>query len=375
MYSHSFDLAISKLHMLGYSDLFERQYRYLWTSFLNHEDRAVLLKDIDGITVSECPDYEVLNESDAIIGRRSIHEVAILKLNGGLGTTMGCDGPKSLIPVTPEFTFLDIIFKQVEVLRHSVSVSVPLYLMDSFATHEDTKKACTSFQCYQFLQHQVPRLDAMTFEPISVPNSPDLEWAPPGHGDVFWSIYDLGILDSLLKQGIKYLFISNSDNLGATFDTKILGMLVSHNLDMIMEVSQRTALDVKGGAIVKQGSRYRLLERAQVQKEDISQFEDVSKFSVFNTNSIWINLDVLLQRLKLGKFELPVIANPKTIEGRSVIQLEMAMGSAIEVFDKVSLLKVPKSRFLPVKKIEDLMRLRSAISHISTEGELVMRDV
>ena len=168
------------------------------------------------------------------------------------------------------------------------------------------------------------------------------------------------------------MFISNSDNLGATFDTRILGMMVRENLDMVMEVSKRTALDVKGGAIVKHGDRFRLLERAQVQESELSQFEDIDRFSVFNTNSIWVDLKSLKQRLLDHRFELPVIVNPKVVEDEPIIQLEMAMGAAIEIFDRVQLLHVPKSRFLPVKKVEDLIRLRSLVQCISESGHLVM---
>ncbi len=341
-------------------------------SFFDCQTFSVPLRDVDGVSVSDCPDYTRLSLEDEELGRQCVDQVAILKLNGGLGTTMGCNGPKSLIPVFGTITFLDIIFRQVDYLRQSTGVQVPLFLMDSFATHNDTHTALNGFDCRLFLQHQVPRIDAELMEPVSFPSFPNQEWAPPGHGDVFWSIYDLGILDAFLADGIRYLFISNSDNLGASFDMRILGMMARQRLEMVMEVAERTALDVKGGTIVRRGGCLKLLERAQVLESELPDFEDIHRFSVFNTNSIWVDLQVLKTRLIEHRFELPVIVNPKTVEGKSVIQLEMAMGAAIEIFDRVQLLHVPRSRFLPVKKMDDLTRLRSVVQGVSNFGKLLL---
>lgn len=44
-----------------------------------------------------------------------LNKLAVLKLNGGLGTTMGCVGPKSAIEVRDGMTFLDLSVRQIEV--------------------------------------------------------------------------------------------------------------------------------------------------------------------------------------------------------------------------------------------------------------------
>jgi UTP--glucose-1-phosphate uridylyltransferase len=69
-----------------------------------------------------------------------LDKLAVLKLNGGLGTTMGCTGPKSVIEVRNGLTFLDLIVKQIENLNHTYGSDVPLVLMNSFNTHDDTLK-------------------------------------------------------------------------------------------------------------------------------------------------------------------------------------------------------------------------------------------
>ena len=52
-----------------------------------------------------------------------LNKLAVLKLNGGLGTTMGCVGPKSVIEVREGMTFLDLSVRQIEVSLFSISLS------------------------------------------------------------------------------------------------------------------------------------------------------------------------------------------------------------------------------------------------------------
>jgi UDP-N-acetylglucosamine pyrophosphorylase len=74
---------------------------------------------------------------------------------------------------------------------------------------------------------------------------------PPGHGDIYPSLLGSGMLDALVSEGIKYLFVSNSDNLGATLDLQLLQHFASTNAPFMMEVCERTAADKKGGHLAR----------------------------------------------------------------------------------------------------------------------------
>eukprot|EP00766_Chilomastix_caulleryi_P000489 gnl/Chilomastix_caulleri/1479.p1 GENE.gnl/Chilomastix_caulleri/1479~~gnl/Chilomastix_caulleri/1479.p1 ORF type:complete len:87 (-),score=29.61 gnl/Chilomastix_caulleri/1479:218-478(-) len=80
---------------------------------------------------------------------------------------------------------------------------------------------------------------------------------------------------------------------------------------------------------------------------------------MFNTANIWINLKAWLAE---KSFDLPIIYNPKVIDGdsgkASIVQLEMGVGSALSHFNSV-IIKVPRHRFIPVKLTCDLLRLQS----------------
>eukprot|EP00871_Galdieria_phlegrea_P005504 jgi/Galph1/5955/GphlegSOOS_G4545.1 len=296
-----------------------------------------------------------------------LKKLAVLKLNGGLGTTMGCVGPKSVIEVRGETTFLDLIVQQIEhINRKYPEANVPLLLMNSFNTDADTAKIIKKYQDTQvtimtFQQSRFPRILKDSLQPFPLTHSSynREDWYPPGHGDLFESIESTGIIDTLLAQGKEYLFISNVDNLGATVDLNILKMINDSGCEYCMELTDKTRADVKGGTLISYDGQVTLLEVAQVPKEHTEEFKSVKKFKVFNTNNIWLNLRAVKKRVKEGKMDLDIIANTKTVGDQKVIQLETAVGSAIRYFENARGVNVPRSRFLPVKSTSDLLLVQS----------------
>ena len=73
-------------------------------------------------------------------------------------------------------------------------------------------------------------------QPAVYAENPSMEWCPPGHGDIYPSLLGSGMMDRLLEQGIKFAFVSNSDNLGATLDLKLLEFFSSSGKPFVMEV-------------------------------------------------------------------------------------------------------------------------------------------
>jgi UTP--glucose-1-phosphate uridylyltransferase len=305
----------------------------------------------------------------------ALERVAVLKLNGGLGTSMGMSGPKSLLSVKEGHTFLDVIVRQVLHLREQHGARIPLIFMNSFATRDDTLAALEGYPELKldrlpldFMQGRVPKLLEDGFEPVSWEPDPSLEWAPPGHGDVFTSLETSGVLAALLDQGYEYLFLSNSDNLGAVLEPRILTWFAREGLPFVSEVVDRTQADRKGGHLARRrdGGGLVLRETAQVPDEDRAYFEDNERHRFFNANSIWVSLPALRRTLDAqgGVLGLPMIVNRKTVDPRDpssprVVQLETAMGAAIGVFEGASAVHVPRARFAPVKTTSHLLVVRS----------------
>ncbi|HUF63434.1 MAG TPA: UTP--glucose-1-phosphate uridylyltransferase [Verrucomicrobiales bacterium] len=301
-------------------------------------------------------------------------KTVVIKLNGGLGSSMGLDRAKSLLTVRPGSTFLDLIARQILALRHISGEPVPFLLMDSYATSRDTREFLLRYpelgppESWELMQNRIPKVDAHTFLPASWPADLDLEWCPPGHGDLYPSLLGSGWIERLLEQGVRFAFVSNADNLGATLDPGLLQHFAKSGAPFLMEVTRRTPADRKGGHIALDAVSNALLlrESAQCPPGDEEAFQDIDRHRYFNTNNIWFRLDALRDALAEhgGALPLPVIRNPKTIDPRDpaspqVYQLETAMGAAIACFPEAAALSVDRERFAPVKTTDDLFVLRS----------------
>ncbi len=321
----------------------------------------------------------------------NLGEVVVIKLNGGLGTGMGLQGPKSLLDVRDGTNFIDLMVRQILSLRHKSGRNVRLLLMNSFSTSQDTldhlnrykDEGLASADEVEMMQNMIPKIDANTLAPVSWPNDPEQEWCPPGHGDVYPALVGSGWLDRLLADGVKYAFVSNSDNLGAILDPVLLDFFADSGAPFLMEVTRRTAADKKGGHLAKRSRDGRLLLRevAQCPDDDLEEFQNIDKHRYFNTNNLWLNLEKLKAQLKAdsGVLPLPMIKNKKTVDPREpqstpVYQLEIAMGSAIECFEGALAIEVPRSRFAPVKTTADLLALRSDAYEVLSDGQVRLRE-
>jgi UDP-N-acetylglucosamine pyrophosphorylase len=315
-------------------------------------------------------------------------QTVVLRLNGGLGTSMGLEKAKSLLRVRGELTFLDVIVRQFLQLRGAVSPELGLLFMNSFSTSSDTVAALSNYpqlgdpKRLELMQNKVPKIEAKSLAPIDWPPNPSLEWSPPGHGDIYPSLLASGLFEQFLEGGKKFLFVSNSDNLGATLDLRLLHFFADSDAPFLMEVTARTPADRKGGHLARRTSDQRLLlrESAQCRTEDFEAFQDIERHRYFNTNNLWIRLDALRAELDRGNgvLPLPLIRNEKTVDPRvkstpKVFQLETAMGAAIECFEGAGAVEVPRSRFSPVKSTADLLGVRSDAYELDAEFRLELR--
>ncbi len=326
-----------------------------------------LIPEQDIRPVAELPSSEDFSKDLADLGSEVLPQTILLKLNGGLGTGMGLEKAKSLLSIKDGLTFLDIIAKQAELC------GIPLVLMDSFSTRDDSLAALSKYPALQrdipldFLQNKVPKITRNDLSPALWPQEPRLQWCPPGHGDIYTALLTSGMLDQLLTKGYRYAFVSNSDNLGAVIDKGILGYFASLELPFMMEVAHRTEADKKGGHLARlENGQLILRESAQCPEVDEATFQDISRHRFFNTNNLWINLPELrdLMAARDNVLGLAMICNGKTVDPRDanstpVFQLETAMGSAIAVFEGAGAVIIPKTRFAPIKKTSDLLDVRS----------------
>ena len=340
---------------------------------------AAELAVVDDVTESAALD-RYRDAGIAALGR-----AVVIKLNGGLGTTMGLTQAKSLLPVKGDLTFLDIIIRQVLHLRRAHGVRLPLVLMNSFRTRADSERTLARYPELasdvpaDFLQHQVPRILASDLSPVSWPRNPEHEWYPPGHGDIYAALQTSGVLRALLDAGVQYAFVSNADNLGAVLAPEFLGWIAAEGVPFVMEVCNRSEADRKGGHIARRrDGRLMLRELSQCPDEEIENFQDIGRWRYFNTNTLWLDLHALARVLDAGGgiVDLPLIVNRKPVDpdelsSPQVIQLETAMGAGIALFDGARALHVTRARFVPVKSTSDLLALWSDAYELADDYRVI----
>ena len=339
-----------------------------------------LIRETEIRPVASLPDVESFSETLGDHGVDCLDQTVVIKLNGGLGTSMGLAKAKSLLPVKEALSFLDIIARQ------AINSRVPLVLMNSFSTRDDSLAVLNKYDELDgliprdFVQHKVPKIRQDTLEPATYAQDSDLEWNPPGHGDIYTALVTSGMLANLLNQGYRYAFVSNADNLGAVMDTRILGYFAQRQLPFMMEAADRTEADKKGGHLAQTADGQLILrESAQCDEADSGFFQDVTRHRYFNTNNLWINLIALQQVLqeRNGILGLPMIRNKKTVNPRAidsqpVYQLETAMGSAIAIFKGAGAIRVPRHRFSPVKTTNDLLAVRSDAYLLTNDHRVIL---
>ena len=363
-------------------EVFSRFYELLETG-----ETGIIREDtIDPLTEppSLC-DVDVSN----LEARDAIGKTVMIKLNGGLGTSMGLDKAKTLLDVREGKNFLDLIVRQVLAARDRYDARLPMLLMNSFRTEADTLAHLARYPelpvdglPLSFMQNQEPKLRADDLTPVEWPDDPSMEWCPPGHGDLYPALEGSGVLDKLLAQGFRYACVSNGDNLGAVPNATVAGWFAKSGAPYAAEVCRRTVNDKKGGhlAIRKADRQLILRDTAQTAPEEMVYFTDEHRHPYFHTNNLWFDL-VRLRELLTARnsvLGLPLIRNEKTVDPSDpssikVIQVESAMGAAVEVFEGATAICVGRDRFLPVKTTNELLLLRSDVYELNAEGRLVAR--
>ena len=359
----------------GLEDLVIQSFSNSYYKILEGSTGKLSKSEIEPPTQKNLIDYNDLKSPE----KSDLEKLAIIKLNGGLGTSMGLKKAKTLLKIKGENNFLDVIAQQIIHLRKQSDKDIPLIFMHSFNTQKDSLSYLEKYKDLalphiplDFFQNKFPKIKLSDLSPLKNAND-NLNWNPPGHGEIYTALAISGVLDNLISNGFEYAFISNSDNLGAVIDEKILAHFAEEKLPFMMEVCKRTEMDKKGGHLAQsKKGQLMLRETAQCPDDEVELFQDINRYSYFNTNNLWVNLKALKQRLYENRYLLPLtmILNIKDVDGEQVYQVESAMGAAISVFKNSRAIVVSRNRFAPVKKTNDMLAILSDAYELTAEFKL-----
>ncbi len=299
-------------------------------------------------------------ELDDEARRAAASVTAVIKLNGGLGTSMGLDRAKTLLTAHGDLTFLDVIVGQVRSLRESTGAPLPLLFMNSFRTRDDTLAALAPYDDLavdglpiDFLQNREPKLRADDLTPVDWPADPSLEWCPPGHGDLYTALEVSGILDALARARLPL-----RDGLQRRQPRRRPGPGDDGVVCRVRCAVRRRGLPSYAGRRQGRPPRRTQERRAARAARDGADPRRRCRRSptirrgtrYFHTNNLWFDLAVMRATLdeRDGILGLPLIRNNKTVDptdasSPKVIQIESAMGAAVEVFDGATAIEVDRS--------------------------------
>jgi UTP--glucose-1-phosphate uridylyltransferase len=383
MTSIALEQCLQKMRAAGISQAAIDNFSHYWQ--LCADGATGLIPEATIRPLLDPPQLDHVDVSDAD-ARAALQQTVVIKLNGGLGTSMGLDRAKTLLTVRDGLSFLDLIVQQVRHARTEYDARLPLVFMNSFRTRDDTLEHLSRYPDLavdglplDFLQNAEPKILADGLGPVSWPADPNLEWCPPGHGDLYPALWGTGLLDALVDAGFRYATVANGDNLGAAPNATLAGWFAASGAPYAAEVCPRTANDRKGGHLAVRIADGQLILRdtAQTAPEEMDFFTDEHRHPFFHANNLWLDLVQVRETLRArhGVLGLPLIRNDKTVDpadptSPKVIQLESAMGAAIEVFPGATAIAVGRDRFLPVKTTNELMLLRSDVFDLGADGRL-----
>ena len=281
---------------------------------------------------------------------------------GGMATRFG-GGAKGVVEVKHGESFISLEVRDCRRAGHKYGHPVPLGIMTSFATHHAIVEHLKAKGLHDHQVHLFTQGVAMRMTPtgaLAVDSNGAPSYYAPGHGEFFAAIKIKGpdgksLLDHW--QQVKTIFFRNVDNKGATVNSDLFAMILGIHLekknDMTAEVVAKNPGDA-GGVVARVDGRLRGVEGFRLTG-------DQSVFPDFSPNNLLFRKEALFQEIPMEHHYVE-----KKVDGQTVVQLEQvaleASGSKVLQFGAI---RVPRSRFVPVKEPGDLATLQKAL-----EGEL-----
>ena len=282
-------------------------------------------------------------------------EVAQVVLAGGMATRFG-GVVKAVLTAVDGKSFLEAKLVQTHALERELGVAVPVALMTSFATDAEIRAHVVERSLGDplvFNQFVSLRLEA-SGELLRAQDGKVSLYAP-GHGDLFPALRRSGTLGGLRDRGVRYVTVSNVDNLGARVDPVVVGAHIVSTRPLTCEVARKEG-DM-GGAPVRVDGRLQMIEGPRFP----GSF-DQDLVPVFNTNTALFDIDALD-----ADYDLSWLYVLKDADGRRAVQLER-LYHEVSAFLPTQYLEVPrrgpKGRFLPIKTPADLEQAEDALREL-----------
>src|SRR5262245_42163422 len=154
-------------------------------------------------------------------GVAAMPHVAVVLVAGGQGTRLGFDHPKGMFPIGPLSgkTLFQLLFEKTLAVGRRHGVRIPLYVMTSPATHDETaafleqnsRFGLAAGDVTLFCQGTMPAVDAATGR-VLLAEKHRLALSPDGTGGIVAAMKRHGVLNQMLDRGTRHVFYMQVDN-------------------------------------------------------------------------------------------------------------------------------------------------------------------
>ena len=311
------------------------------------------VEDVVRLPASGEPGYDDAHSAGIDALRRG--EVAQVVLAGGMATRFG-GIVKAAVPAVDGRSFLEVKLAETHALERALDAVVPIALMTSFATDEAIRDHVREHDLGDpaiFNQFVSLRLEATGS--LFLDGDGRASLYAQGHGDLFQAIRRSGVLAAFRERGVRYVTISNVDNLGARVEPAVVGMHVLAGRPFTSEVARKEG-DL-GGAPVRVDGHLQLLEGPRFPPSF-----DQDLVPVFNTNTAVFDVDALDR-----EYDLTWLYVRKDVDARPAVQLERVYHEASSALPTTYLevpRRGPRGRFIPIKTPGDLEQAQSDLREL-----------
>jgi UDP-N-acetylglucosamine/UDP-N-acetylgalactosamine diphosphorylase len=204
-------------------------------------------------------------------------KLAMILVAGGQGARLGFHHPKGMYPLGPvsRRTLFQILFERLLAVGRRYGVRIPLYLMTSPATHEETLRFLDQHDRFGlrpddlrvFCQGTMPAIDAATGK-LLLADKDSLFLAPDGHGGTLAALDNSGCLQDAQQRGVEQFFYGQVDNsLTQICDACLVGYHFLAGSEMTTQVVEKSGPSERVGNVVSIDGQVRIIEYIHLPKE------------------------------------------------------------------------------------------------------------
>ncbi|MGI9495605.1 MAG: UTP--glucose-1-phosphate uridylyltransferase [Mariniblastus sp.] len=207
-------------------------------------------------------------------------KVGMILVAGGQGTRLGFDHPKGMFPIGPvsDRTLYQMHFEQVLGRSRQFGVRIPLYVMTSPPTHDETTQFLTDHQFFGmdpadvkiFCQGVMPAVDQEG--KLLLETKSRVFVSPDGHGGTLEALARSGCLQHAKTRGVEHLFYGQVDNpLIQTCDPALVGYHLNSGSEMTSQVVRKTDWSQKVGNVVSVDGKVQIIEYSDLPEKYAKQ--------------------------------------------------------------------------------------------------------